>query len=204
MQFGAAAGFPSSVSATWTFNSSTSSFCSKSQIRIAGPQAAQSQYRFGLKTRVLISLAPSKQWSGLCALSPKSQSIALPSCPPLAARDPSGETMTGFWVVGENCTELTHSLWPFLPSWLHLSSPRVFQSLMVLSRPAEMICRLSAEKATERTSCLWPVNRVVVMPRSRSQSRRVLSHEAETANWPQELTTTSETKWLWPFNRFIG
>jgi len=94
MQFGAAAGFPSSLSATWTFNSSTSSFCSKSQIRIAGPQAAQSQYRFGLNTRVLISLAPSKQWSGLCALSPKSQSIALPSCPPLAARDPSGETVT--------------------------------------------------------------------------------------------------------------
>merc|ERR1712226_913063 len=51
MQFGAAAGFPSSVSATWTFNSSTSSFCSKSQIRIAGPQAAQSQYRFGLKNK---------------------------------------------------------------------------------------------------------------------------------------------------------
>merc|ERR1711879_453272 len=125
MQFGAAAGFPSSLSATWTFNSSTSSFCSKSQIRIAGPQAAQSQYRFGLNTRVLISLAPSK---------------------------------------------------------LHLSSPNVFQSLIVLSRPAEMICRLSAEKATESTSCLWPVNRVVVIPRSRSQSRRVLSQEAETAN----------------------
>lgn len=36
----------------------------------------------------------------------------------------------------------------------NLHSPKVFQSLIVLSREAETICLLSAEKETERTSAV--------------------------------------------------
>jgi hypothetical protein len=90
-----------------------------------------------------------------------------------------------------------HSVWPSsLISYLH--SPRVFQSLMVLSRDPETICLLSALKLTERTSELWPTNRRVVCPVLRSQRRRVWSQEAERANWPSEEITISETKWLCP------
>ena len=81
---------------------------------------------------------------------------------------------------------------------LNLHSPRVFQSLMLRSREAETICRLSAENETERTSPVWPTNFRVVKPVLRSQRRRVLSHDEERANWPSEEMATSETKWLWP------
>merc|ERR1719155_8263 len=64
---------------------------------------------------------------------------------------------------------------------VYLHSPRVFQSLMVLSR--ETIWRLSAEKATERTSLSCPTKRRVVLPVLRSPRRRVPSHEPESANW---------------------
>merc|ERR1719163_2048504 len=47
---------------------------------------------------------------------------------------------------------------------VYLHSPRVFQSLMVLSRDPETIWRLSAEKATERTSLSCPTKRRVVRP----------------------------------------
>merc|ERR1719311_847556 len=56
---------------------------------------------------------------------------------------------------------------------VYLHSPRVFQSLMVLSRDPETIWRLSAEKATDSTSFSWPTNRLVVAPDASSQRRRV-------------------------------
>lgn len=70
--------------------------------------------------------------------------------------------------------------------------------MIVLSRDPETICRLSAEKLTERTSEVWPTKRRVVLPVLRSHRRSVWSQEDESANWPSEEITTSETKWLCP------
>ena len=113
------------------------------------------------------------------------------------------ETMTGFKTLGLKRTHDTHSVWPSsLISYLH--SPRVFQSLIVLSREPETICLLSALKLTERTSDVWPTKRRVVRPVLRSQRRRVWSHEEESANWPSEEMTTSETKWLCPWRMRFG
>ena len=70
------------------------------------------------------------------------------------------ETITGFWGRGENRTHETHSECPC--SWMvYLQIPKVFHNLMVRSRAAETIWRLSAEKATERTSLVCPTNRRV-------------------------------------------
>jgi hypothetical protein len=90
------------------------------------------------------------------------------------------ETMTGFWGLGENLTQETHSVWP-LSVMVYLQSPRVFHSLMVRSREPETIWRLSAEKETDRTSLVWPTKRRVVTPVESSQRRRVLSHEEDRA-----------------------
>lgn len=45
---------------------------------------------------------------------------------------------------------------------VYLQTPSVFHSLMVLSLEPETICLLSAEKATLRTSFVWPLNILVV------------------------------------------
>ena len=103
--------------------------------------------------------------------------------------------MTGFCGFGLKRTQLTHSEWPS-SVMLNLHCPRVFQSLIVLSLLPLTICLLSAEKLTESTSEVWPTKRRTVAPVLRSHSRRVLSHDAERANWPSEEMTTSETKWL--------
>ena len=47
---------------------------------------------------------------------------------------------------------------------MYLQTPKVFQSLMVLSLEPETIWRLSEEKATLRTSLVWPTKRRVVVP----------------------------------------
>lgn len=62
---------------------------------------------------------------------------------------------------------------------VYLHSPRVFQSLMVLSREPDTICLLSAEKATDKTSLACPTNRRVVRPDWISHSRRVPSHDPD-------------------------
>merc|ERR1711939_458101 len=87
---------------------------------------------------------------------------------------------------------------------VYLHSPRVFQSLMVLSRDPETIWRLSAEKATERTSFSCPTKRWVVRPVFKSHRRRVPSQEPDKANCPSEEMTTSSTKWPWPRSAFLG
>ena len=46
---------------------------------------------------------------------------------------------------------------------MYLQTPRVFQSLMLLSRAPETICLLSAENATLRTSLVCPINLRVVL-----------------------------------------
>merc|ERR1719245_1115042 len=141
-------------------------------------------------------------------------SIALPSLPPLAHSEPSGErvtvlrypvwpmwlvfslqlvrfhtltylshphdTMMGLAVLGEKRTQLTQSLWP--SSWMvYLHWARVFHSLMLLSRLADTICRLSTEKATDSTSLVWSSNLRVVLPVDKSHSLKVLSQDPERA-----------------------
>merc|ERR1719309_777043 len=113
------------------------------------------------------------------------------------------DTMMGFWLLGENLTHDTQSLWP--SSWMvYLHWARVFHSLMVLSLAADTICLLSAEKATDMTSLVWSSNLRVVFPVERSQSLRVLSLAADRAKWPSEENTTSEMKWPCPCNLFCG
>ncbi len=227
---------------TWAFlltnwnsglNSSTTLLLSKSQILMHCWVAATSQYLLGLKHKALIMSPASKEYKRFP--SAKSHSIATPSLPPLAQREPSGDTVTVFmcpvWpmrlvrslqsvnfhtfnslsqppetmigvaVAGEKRTQLTQPLCASA-SWIaYLHSPRVFHSLMVLSREPETICRLSTENATLRTSLVCPTKRLVVAPVLRSQSLRVPSQEPESANWPSEEMTTSWTKCAWPVRR---
>jgi len=62
---------------------------------------------------------------------------------------------------------------------VNLLSAKVFHNLIPLSAPAEMICLLSEEKETVKTSLVCPVNCLVVCPVLKSQSLKVLSHEEE-------------------------
>merc|ERR1712023_435170 len=61
---------------------------------------------------------------------------------------------------------------------VYLHSPRVFHSLTLLSREPDTIWRLSAEKATDRTSFSCETKRRVVVPLFRSHRRRVPSQDA--------------------------
>ena len=55
------------------------------------------------------------------------------------------DTMRGWEALGEKDTQETHSVWPSAPSaWMvYLHSPRVFQSLMVLSRDCWILSALA-------------------------------------------------------------
>lgn len=64
------------------------------QILMVGPTAAHSQYLLGLKHRAFKTAPPSSVYK--CFPSFKSHSIAWPSLPPDAHREPSGETVTQF------------------------------------------------------------------------------------------------------------
>ena len=55
-------------------------------------------------------------------------------------------------------------------------------------------CLLSAEKATESTSFVWPMKRQVVFPVFRFHSLRVPSQDPDRANCPSLEMTTSCTK----------
>merc|ERR1719482_1875043 len=164
--------------------------------------AAQSQYLLGLKTRLWMISPASRLYRRLPSL--RSQSMAVPSFPPEAQREPSGETQAVLrypvWpmrslrslqlvrfqtLTRRSQPQETHSVWPSdspPAEMVYLHSPRVFQSLMLLSWEPETIWRLSTEKATERTSLEWPTKRRVVRPVLISQRRRVPSQEPERAN----------------------
>ena len=70
-------------------SSSTMLLLSKSQILIPEAVAAQSQYLFGLKVNALMVSPASSEYK--CFPSLRSQSMVIPSFPPEAQRDPSGE-----------------------------------------------------------------------------------------------------------------
>merc|ERR1719336_2271674 len=95
------------------------------------------------------------------------------------------ETMSGIFAEGEKTTLEIQSLWQS-SVMVNLHSAKVFQSLIVLSRLPETICRLSPEKATLKTSLVCPWNVRTVAPVFRSHSLMVRSHEPDSANWPSE------------------
>merc|ERR1719375_3132409 len=98
--------------------------------------------------------------------------------------------MSGILAEGEKTTALTQSVC-MSSTMVYLHSASVFHNLMVLSRLPETICRLSPEKATLNTSLVCPWKVLAVAPVFKSHRRMVLSHEAESANWPSEERTTS-------------
>jgi len=62
---------------------------------------------------------------------------------------------------------------------VNLQSASVFQSLIPLSAPAEIIYLLSDEKATEKTSLVCPVNYLTTFPVLTSHNLKVLSQELD-------------------------
>merc|ERR1719321_1851099 len=109
--------------------------------------------------------------------------------------------MRGILAEGENATQITQSVC-MSSVMVYLHSPRVFQSLMVLSRLPDTIWRLSAENATLKTSLVWPWKQRTAAPVFRSQRRRVLSQEPDSANCPSDESVTSWTASPWPHRDF--
>merc|ERR1719444_508332 len=128
--------------------------------------------------------------------------MAVPSLPPDAHNDPSGDTQTtyttpvcptrlvrslqsvrfhtltslsqpadtisGILADGEKATLLTQSVC-MSSVIVYLHSASVFHNLIVLSRLPDTIWRLSPEKATPKTSLLWPWKVRTEQPVFRSQ-----------------------------------
>lgn len=97
----------------------------------------------------------------------------------------------------------TQSVWLFF-SETYLQSASVFQSLISLSHPADKICLLSGEKATEKTSLVCPTNCLDVFPALKSHNLSVLSQEEEIKKLLSLDKAKSETKWLCPVKHLNG
>ena len=80
-------------------------------------------------------------------------------------------------MFGTKRTQLTQSLWPCLSS-VNWHSPSVFHSLIVRSRPQDMIRRLSGLKHTDSTSFEWPDSVFSHMPVATFHRRTLWSQEA--------------------------
>lgn len=80
----------------------------------------------------------------------------------------------------------------------------MFHNLIDLSAPAEIIYLLSGENPTENTSFVWPLNYLTVFPSLKSQSLRVLSHEADKTKLFSLDRARSDTKWLCPKSYFMA
>mmetsp|Transcript_5299 Transcript_5299/g.13241 ORF Transcript_5299/g.13241 Transcript_5299/m.13241 type:complete len:205 (+) Transcript_5299:268-882(+) len=127
------------------------------------------------------------------------RSLQFVSAQTFTRRSHPHETMRGTDWDGLKRTQDTHSEWPSASvPMVYLHSPRVFQSLMVLSRDPLTIWRLSTLNATDRTSFECPTKRRVVRPLLISHRRRVPSQLPDSANCPSLLMTTSDTKWECP------
>lgn len=112
-------------------------------------------------------------WSRVCKCFPsfKSQSIALQSLPPLAHREPSGDTVTVF-------------KYPVCPEWLIFNRQFVrFQTLTMRSQPADTMIGLEwfGENLTHDTQSVWPSSWMVYLhSASVFHSLIVLSREPDT------------------------
>merc|ERR1719199_504771 len=119
----------------------------------------------------------------------------MPSLPPEAQRDPSGDTVTVL-------------MYPVCPTRL-LASFRVdrFQTLINLSHPAEMMigCLLVGEKRTQETHSVWPSGSETVYLHSPMvfQSLMVLSREPDTICLLSTEKATDSTSLLCPRKRRV-
>merc|ERR1719231_1642572 len=78
------------------------------------------------------------------------------------------DTISGILADGEKPTLLTQSVC-MSSVMVYLHSASVFHNLMVLSRLPDTFCRLSAEKATLKTSFVWPLKQRTADPVFKSQ-----------------------------------
>ena len=79
-------------------------------------------------------------------------------------------------------------------SVVYLQSAKVFQSLISLSAPAEIIYLLSGEKATVKTSFECPVKSLVHFDDLKSHNLNDLSHDEEITKLLSYETVMSEMK----------
>ena len=117
---------------------------SRSQILMESSVAAHNQYRLGEKTNPLMISPASREYNRLPSL--RSQSMAVISLPPLAAREPSGETQTVF-------------KYPECPIRSLRSLQLVkFQTFTKRSHPAETMrgTDWEGENRTQETHSEWP------------------------------------------------
>lgn len=82
------------------------------------------------------------------------QTLSLPSQPTEAKYGAKSWDLADLR-TGEYLTQETQSAWLSL-SVVYLQSAKVFQSLISLSAPDEIICLLSGEKETVKTSLVCP------------------------------------------------
>jgi hypothetical protein len=85
-----------------------------------------------------------------------------------------------------------------------LFSPLIFQILIVLSIPPEMIILLSLANVAVRTSLVCPLNNCLVLKFDKSHNLRVLSQLDEITKLLSLEMATLETKCEWPFNDLKG
>jgi len=130
------------------------------------------------------------------------QILSLPSHPTEAKYGSKLDLVEDFkW--GEYLIWETQSWWLW-DSDEYLQSARVFHNLTSLSAPEEIICLLSGEKHTVKTSFLCPVNCLTTFPVLRFHNLRVLSHDEEIQKFPSKVSEISLTKWLCPVNCLWG
>merc|ERR1719500_1695746 len=126
-----------------------------------------------------------------CLSSVRSQSMALPSLPPLAHREPSGLRVT----------VLRYPVWPL---WLVFSLQLVqLLTLTYLSHPAETMIGfwLLGENLTQETQSWWPSSWIVYLHWARVfHSLMVLSLAAETICLLSTEKATESTSLVWSSN----
>lgn len=132
-------------------SSATTDFDSKSQILIEDSVAAHNQYRQGEKLNAWMMSPPSSSYK--CSPLFKSQSIAAPSLPPEAQREPSGEQQT----------VLRYPVWP---SRLVNSFRFVrLQTFTTLSHPPDTMSGAAGLglNLTQETQSVWPSSAMVYL-----------------------------------------
>ena len=173
-------------------NSAITDLVCKFQILIDESVAAHNQYLFGEKQSEWITLPASSEYK--CSPLFKSHNIAVPSFPPLAQSELSGETVT----------ELIYPVCP-IKFFMCLQSNKL-QTLTTLSQPPEMIsgwgcCFVAGENLTHETQPWCPSSvRVNLQTPTVFHNFKVLSLDPETIWRLSELIATDKTSLSWLSN----
>ena len=166
---------------------------SRSHILMHDWVAAQSQYRLGLKVRACMMSPASKEYN--LFPSAKSHNIATPSLPPLAHREPSGETVTVL-------------MYPVCPAKVVRILQLVrFQTLTTLSHPPDTMIGLAVtgENRTQLTHPVWASTSWIVYLHSPNvfHSLIVLSRDPDTICRLSTENATLNTSLVCPMNRLV-